>query len=90
MLKSSPPMIILESNVLTNTQSSQISLFPSVVLVSSLVSPVFFYIFARYVYIYIPLPKIHELDSSRTISPDMQIACRQKAREASINRYRDI
>ena len=31
--------------------------------------------------------KTHEIDSSRTISPDIQIACRQKAREAYIQGY---
>ena len=37
--------------------------------------------------IYIPLPKIHNIDSSRRFLPHVQNARSQNAREASINRY---
>ena len=37
--------------------------------------------------IYIPLPKIHEIDSSRTFLPHVQNECSQNSQEASINPY---
>ena len=37
--------------------------------------------------IHIPLPKIHEIDSSRIFLPHVQNERSQNAREASINRY---
>ena len=40
--------------------------------------------------IYKPLPKIHEIDSSRTFQPQVQNEHRINAREASINQYGDI
>ena len=63
------------------------SFFLSLVLVSSLVSPSLLFFLTD---IYIPLPKIHETDPSRTFLPHMENESSQHAQEASINRYGDI
>ena len=70
---STPCSSELNTDVLPNTPSLQF---------------VYFYLLDRHTFVY-PYRKFMKIDSSRTISPDIQIACCQKAREA-VNRYRDV
>ena len=86
ILKSCRALLIKipKSDVPLSTLSSQFfSFFLSLLLISSLVSPVSFALLQTF---NICLLKIHEIDSSRTFLPHMQNESRQNAREASINK----